>query len=411
MKNVILYGAGARAREGYNAVKAQGDIPLCFCDEDVLKQKSGCLGLPVLSLEQATTKYKDFLVYVTPLPPVKFDIISLLLDNGIGKENIINYEESVIKTSCRSLESNILIFDHEFHYCCGLGTLHNPPPNVRMTDNIKESVDRFLEYRRQLEDELKSNGGACAGCCEVKTGYFPKYYKIKSISFSPSYPCNLRCRYCDVVNETQKHLTSTVKQWLKDFKFDLLINELRHRNLLDENCTIELSAGEICINPRCDEILDAVKDFNVILFSNCTVYVDKISEICRQPHSFLLESLDAGTRETYAKIKGVDAWDKVIANVRHYADAGANIHLKYVVTNENVSNADLFGFVELCKEIKPQYVRLSCDIHSDFSNLPQTIIAFAIILGRVCIENGISVLVLDHFGKANDNFIKSQIFG
>jgi molybdenum cofactor biosynthesis enzyme MoaA len=123
-----------------------------------------------------------------------------------------------------------------------------------------------------------------------------------------------------------------------------------------------------------------------------------------------LESLDAGTRESYTKIKGKDVFDTVVENIRRYAANSGNIQLKYIVMPENCNDDDLNGFLAICGEIKPMKIRISCDIHNDFNILPQQIIDFAIKLGQQAIKRGHEVLVLEHFGAKNDKYIQQQIF-
>jgi MoaA/NifB/PqqE/SkfB family radical SAM enzyme len=212
------------------------------------------------------------------------------------------------------------------------------------------------------------------------------------------------------VHVTARNLTAKDKVFLNTFDFSHLIRAIEQSNSIDANCAIEISAGEITINPRRDEILEAVKDYPVLLFSNCVIYDERVLQIIRKSDSFLLESLDAGTRETYAKIKGKDVFCAVLENIRRYAVNGGHIHLKYIVTLENSNEDDLKGFLDLCDEVKPQMIRISRDIHNDFRQLPQPIIDFAIKLGRGAVERGHEVMVLEYFGSNNDAEIRHQIF-
>lgn len=413
---IVLYGAGKNALSVLEQFRTQGLEPICFIDSDPNKQKDQYLGLSVLSLNEINAKYgiKGYKVYVTPNPPQKFEICHTILKSGVPCSNIINYEESIERIGCNSLEKCLLIFNGHFHYCCELGALHNASPICEIPlGNIADAVAAFVSYREQLIEDIQDirKKTPCTGCPELEHNYYPVERKIRSISFSPAYPCNLHCSYCDV-HQTAANLSPRDKKFLQTFDFGELIKELERKNLIDEiNCPIELSAGEITINPKCAEILDAVKDYPVLVFSNCVIYDDRILQVIKKNNSFLLESLDAGTRETFAKIKGKDKFETVVENIKRYAQNGGNIQLKYIVMLENSNDIDLSGFLSICDEVQPTQIRLSCDIHNNFDNLPYQLIDFAIKLGKEAVKRNHKVLILEHFGGKNNQYIKQQVFG
>jgi MoaA/NifB/PqqE/SkfB family radical SAM enzyme len=185
---------------------------------------------------------------------------------------------------------------------------------------------------------------------------------------------------------------------------------LLDKGIIDEGTTIELSGSEITVHPQSKEILAAVSSFNSIVMSSCIKFSEELAEIIAGPSSLLCASIDSGTRETYEKIKGVDAFEKVSENLKRYAELGGNIHMKYIVLPENTTEADLKGFLELCKEIKCKQIRISCDIKVDHSSLPQALVDFAIRLGRFAVSDRFEVVLLPHFGAKNDEIIKEQVF-
>lgn len=89
---LALYGAGKNAAIEKAAVEKSGYDPVCFIDADVSKQGCEYLGLPVLSLNEAKRKYGQFNLHVTVGISARFDIFEYLLQQGIQKEKILNYE-------------------------------------------------------------------------------------------------------------------------------------------------------------------------------------------------------------------------------------------------------------------------------------------------------------------------------
>jgi pyruvate-formate lyase-activating enzyme len=410
---ICIYGAGDNGFNDYPSLASDYEI-LCYIDGDVNKQGKTLRSIPVLSLSQALVLYPDTLFYVSPATPVKYEICKILYKNGIDKTRILNYEENLYCRSCPDLRRAMLITNSDtqisFHYCCGLGNLRNIPARISFEDSAtpEDTVTEFISYRDNLLKKIAyEEPSECEGCPAIKEGLFEPP-KIGSISYSLYSPCNCNCIYC-VAPGYIKRLSEHTKSLIRDFRLDLLLNQLETRNLIDSNTLIELSAGEITVNPNRAAILDTVKKYNVILFSSCIIYDNQALEVIKKPGSFLLTSLDCGTKSSFYTIKGVDAFDKVVANIRQYAASGANIHLKYIVLTQNCNDDDINGFIEICKEIKPQLVRISCDIKSDFKNLPPQILEFAIKLGRECLKNKLDFYVLEHFG-GHEEYIKKEIY-
>jgi molybdenum cofactor biosynthesis enzyme MoaA len=412
-KPIVLYGCGSDAGSALSLLKKQGYNPLCFCDSDSSKHGKVVFGLTVESIENILHRYENIIVFVTPKSSSKFEIIDSLLKLGISKEQILNYEKREYVRSCSDLAYVLLIGQYEYFYCCSLGNRRPPPPSIKSCGNIRKDVKNILEKKNMLLSCLKNqaNNSGCEGCPSLKKGWYPSKPKINTVAFSIYYPCNLRCSYCDVWR-IYATLTPEQKEWQDNFKLDLFLRELGSWGGLAEDCKLEISAGEITINPRFAEIIDTVHDLGLsgIVFSNCVVYNERLADLIASAKWFLLESLDAGTRSTFVKIKGRDVFMDVIENIRRYAASGGNIELKYIVTDKNSNDNDLSGFLNLCDEIKPRKIRLSCDLHNDFNNLSNRIIDFVINLGRESIKRGHEITLLEHFGVEKHEYIRSQIF-
>ena len=72
-------------------------------------------------------------------------------------------------------------------------------------------------------------------------------------------------------------------------------------------------------------------------------------------------SIDAGTRETYQKIKGHDFFDKVITNLKKYSESEGDVSLKFIILegiNDNKEEID--GFIKIAKGIA-RYIIISND--------------------------------------------------
>jgi molybdenum cofactor biosynthesis enzyme MoaA len=69
-------------------------------------------------------------------------------------------------------------------------------------------------------------------------------------------------------------------------------------------------------------------------------------------------SVDAGTRETYERIKGKDVFGPVVTNLIEYAEHG-DITLKYIASKDNLDDRDLDGFLDLVRTLKAKSVMVT----------------------------------------------------
>ena len=125
--------------------------------------------------------------------------------------------------------------------------------------------------------------------------------------------------------------------------------------------------------------------------------------------SFLNISLDAGTKSTYAAVKGLDVFEEVIETLRRYKYAGSYMLLKYIILPENCNKNDFDGFVKLAQELRPISVSVSCDIRIKAIDLPKKIIDGAVYLAGELKSHNITTTIMPYFGEDNTNYIKEKM--
>jgi len=142
---LVMYGAGKRAVKEIDRVTRNGWKPICFCDADVKKQNKVYLGLPVYSLEQIQEKYGKFYLYVTPDIDIRYEIFDYLLERGISKDRIVNYDEN--KTLWAQV--NGIISPHQFLLC---SKALSEWPNAETLGNLILSIPELQGDNSNLED-------------------------------------------------------------------------------------------------------------------------------------------------------------------------------------------------------------------------------------------------------------------
>lgn len=136
---------------------------------------------------------------------------------------------------------------------------------------------------------------------------------------------------------------------------------------MSQQAVIQFSGGELTINPHKERIYETAKsiisqmpELQMQILSNCFLYDQEIGDLLsRGKNSFLQCDLDAGTPETYIKVKGFNKFDAVCENLKRYAQFGT-VKLKYIVLpGWNDSQADYEGTVTLLKDLHINELQLS----------------------------------------------------
>lgn len=192
--------------------------------------------------------------------------------------------------------------------------------------------------------------------------------ELDSIYLSHWYHCNCACIYCSNRDETKLKITSNSQ---KSQYYDLLpiIKTLTKDGYIGEKTQIFSLGGEPAVLKEYDAILKELAKYTqgiVILLSNGIKFSDTIYEFLKRGNAFLTISLDCGTPEMFRKIKRIDAFDKVINNIRKYnsavSDDKSSVELKYILIkdlNDNIE--ELKSFIELSKQTGIRKVYLDVD--------------------------------------------------
>ncbi len=412
-KSVIIYGAGVRGGCTLNALRGRGLTPVAFCDRDMRKVGHNYLGLPILSRAQVKERYgEDFYVQISPGMPVRKEIQEELLKTSfVTKEQIMNYGEYEKYRSCYSLEHAMIVMTPGISLCCALGDNRNTPPMIEWENTLDETIDKFLSIREKLISDLKAGkrDTPCEGCRELRNTYWNRGRKIESLALSPGYPCQLGCIYCDLPSNARCVKDHPEYKGLTD-KIDLiaLCEYLEKHQLLDVGEPVNISGGEISILPQRGKLLDFLSRYPLQIFSNAIVYDERIAKLIAREGSFLNCSIDAGTRETYAQVKGLDAFDSVLNTLKRYSEEGGNIRLKYILLSKNTSSKDVEGFLKIVEELKIPHLLVSCDITLDHTALPEDIVEAAIAITNGGRKIGAVVDVLPYFGDKNMDYIMKR---
>jgi len=282
--------------------------------------------------------------------------------------------------SCRHLEEFELRFQKkgskDLTICCEpIGEV----PGITHCETAEETLMSFVKERANIitesikfgmieghnDNEERVFTSICAKCTNYKLDnwFGNSKGKINHINFAvyPS-PCQCKCIYCFADKTTLKK-----EQYEERFEkiFDIL-DLARNKNMLADNVRFSIQSGEITIHPYKDKIFNFIKDDTAIFFTNCFIYDEKIAaNLAANTDSIILFSIDAGTSETWKKIKCVDNFSIIKENLAKYSASCVvpwQICLKYIILpGINDNEEDYLSVIEIMKSIKSKTLIISCD--------------------------------------------------
>ncbi|MCL2638021.1 MAG: radical SAM protein [Oscillospiraceae bacterium] len=355
-KGLILYCAGLMTRRLIAELAEQDITPLCVCDSNPSLHGTLCEGIEVMSIDAANERFGDFLVFIAN-NRFLFEIIRQLNERGkVESEKIINYVPLVKKKGCKHLFGRCIASNNRLYFCCAeFGRKWEELPSVPFEDDYDKLADDFVALREKILYELEQGiTNQCTNCPLVEDIWISQNpFKIESFAYGGFGVCNFKCIYC-MADKTGEQ-TIILKPWCQSFF---------KKGLMDTDSLCQFADGEITINPDKKEIYEYLNEFSQINIStNGLIYSPEIAELLNSGKCNIIVSMDAGTAETFAKIKSVDGWERVCDTLRKYsAESEKAIVLKYILLPDiNETREEIDGFFELVREIKPRHVIISTD--------------------------------------------------
>jgi len=181
---------------------------------------------------------------------------------------------------------------------------------------------------------------------EVKNLTKGKFEFPITCEIDPSNSCMLQCNFCLYKSHLKKsnvHLSWSV--------YVDLIQQLVKGKTKSITFT---GGGEPLLNPNFNCMVDLAltSGFEIGLITN-GVLLDRVKNLDK--FKFIRVSLDAATKETYEKVKGINHFERVIRNVKETLEMNPVVGLSYVVCEEN--SRELEKAVDLSNELQTAYLQ------------------------------------------------------
>lgn len=337
-----------------------GVHPSGFCDNDTKKQGKCLKSLPelrIVSFEEALDDAESEFLVASPHHGAAI-IGDLVVEKKIASDRILNYSPVEKKETCPFFSNNWIVKDRSFYCCC--------MPNAPLFDNDaadpQGSIAGLDQLRKGMIEKSVALPEKCRTCFHNRETYIYRSRKLSSFNFSFRGWCNYKCEYCSA-NRPE------LKNYNPNFSMEQYLKALEEMDLVNDIFSVLYAVGEPCLNEKRFGLYEqcAKKQYILDVFSNCSVFDEELFALAKENPVIIRKSFDAGTPETYLKVKGVDLFDKAVDNVAHYLDDPyLAFNPKYLfVPGINDNESDVEKFVELCCEWKVDFVTPVFSIFDD----------------------------------------------
>lgn len=384
-EHIALYCYGILASHLFCYLeKFYGVVPTVVIDNDERKKGTAEFGIPVMPFVEAREQFGD-LQYFICSDDFKYTIIGDLLEKGVQPESIINYVPVEKRRTCLYFYNRLLLIqglDNGAHSIahCNKDSFKPQTAATRIPgqDGVYAETGKLLDQAFSAFE--RGTMASCQECVMNKEQYIisrdcRKHYKSIAFYQETCADCLSHCIYCcvggNVKGETYVSLAP-----LEDYaKF---VDSVFALDRIDDDFTCALDTSERDYDGKIALAMESLGKAGltplVYKVNSCLmVYSDHLAKLMQDGMVYVIWSLDAGTRETYQRIKQVDAFNNAIKNVRRYIEqdkfGGKFIVAKYLIVKGVNDNAEEFdAYLRIVTELGLQFVSLSFDFNIEADN-------------------------------------------
>ena len=277
-----------------------------------------------------------------------------MFDHGYGERNerseryrSQNLGPRAERYSCVHLEQFVNLDLDGLALCCHPHSGNRGCVRVGKFQGDSFPLGLLLSARAKIRDDLNDGiDTPCTGCDMLRKQVWKKaIYPVNGVTINDWTECNLRCEYCYTLNENSSRLIGEKR------KHNLypLMKDMLEQGYLAPDSVVGWGGGEVTIYQAFEPTAALLADNRIQqhVNTNAVLHSAAIERGLRAGNMIVRVSVDAGTRETYQRIKGRDAFDAVWKTIGKYAAAGM-LTAKYIVYDRNSAREDLQGFLRLC---------------------------------------------------------------
>lgn len=260
--------------------------------------------------------------------------------------------------SCKWLESGVCfdngVYGSNVKLCCYMSAPGGG--NTMIFEDYhgsKINWEEFFRIKREYR-EIQKRGetvAGCVGCVFLEEQDWLQEDYIDNIIFDHFTKCNCCCTYCYTEEDKKRYNT------LKTYNIYPIVKEMFDKKIIRRGGAIGFGGGEPTILPEFDKLISLFlkNGFDDMRVPSSGIKYSRVIEkgISTGQLSVVI-SIDSSSRETYKKIKQIDAFNKVCANLKKYAKAQRrtfNVISKYIIIPEvNDNKEEIDNWLKFNKE-------------------------------------------------------------
>jgi len=353
----------------------------------------------VLPLDEALASFPDCRLYVTVDASAMGPVLRYLTaERSIAPERIENWAPIEHRLGCSDLEATVKFRSKRIFARC-----YWRRPGIDRCGDTAADIRRFCEWRSKTVQAVRNGEPTpCDGCENLKQGWHLVDHRTTSLQVSESDDysfCNFNCCYC--FNKARNRELDPAK--LPDMDEQLDVLRYMSEAMGDRDLKLQFSVGEITVHPNREKFIELFQGYRTLLFTNASIYDERLAALMEQGLLTIMTSIDCGRPETFRRIKSVDCFEKVCANLLRYAATGGCVTLKYIMLpgmNDTETEAD--AFVGLAAKLGA-VVQLSNDTRTRRAPLPEVALGVACRIASRARENNLLVIHETDVFSESDN--------
>jgi wyosine [tRNA(Phe)-imidazoG37] synthetase (radical SAM superfamily) len=313
------------------------------------------------------------------------------------------------RLGCEILERHVSIGyadrQFKFGFCCPSPGHENTPIILSPTDNPDDIAALFRSARESLIRSLGDPGHVCQDCRQLAFDAFVERAPLKVLQVGMPFPCNAKCFYCNNSYPKRLKYSEERKGYIDVFDFIALFAAFEKHALVDPHTVYRWASGEISIYKHSDRFFEFARRHTVAILSNAILFNQALADWFSgsRLRGEINVSLDCGTRNSFKRIKGVDAFDQVRRNVIQYGTIRAPqniLELKYVLCEGyNDNQDDIDGFFEIARRANATRVILDRNFTEVQKALSENMMAICEKFSDNAGKSGIELCLRQRFTK------------
>lgn len=271
---------------------------------------------------------------------------------------------------CEDLQGSIYFAPNVLRHCCQRffvnGKMQGDVEIMKINSDKDLDAQKILNEKKKIINNLNKNiPTPCDGCPRIKLKHWKDndQLKINKISMEAHSNCNARCSYCSEMFYGGLN---------PNYDLEKMLDKFRNEKIFEDDVAITWGGGEPVLLKNFDRIFKKFIEskypkFNDIrVYSNSIRYNKLIHQYLDEKKIILTTSTDAGTQETYEKVRGVKkGFLNIFENLKKYnQNKNGNIIIKYILTSENFSNQEIDSFTQLVA--KHELTNCNFEISTDY---------------------------------------------